>query len=240
MTPARRAGPAPAQPTRTGGRAQPRGDRTRDAIIDETVRCINDEGFAAASASHIAERAGVTWGVIQYHFGDRNGLLSAVIAHGYEQFSRAIESVTVPRGPSRPRVEAVVEAAWTAFSSPESRASFEILISARAGRDPARVDELEVLARDMRALSQVLVGGPAADDRRGAVIGEVLWATLRGLVMAQMLTPQVIDSSEERAVLVDLITDHLDRRAPGDPGNPDPGNPDRGNSPGDNSAGDNS
>ena len=193
MTPARRAGPAPAQPTRTGGRAQPRGDRTRDAIIDETVRCINDEGFAAASASHIAERAGVTWGVIQYHFGDRNGLLSAVIAHGYEQFSRAIESVTVPRGPSRPRVEAVVEAAWTAFSSPESRASFEILISARSDRDGTRVAELEEMAREMRALGGVLFGHVAGDGRHEAVVGEVLWATLRGLVMAQMLTTRPID-----------------------------------------------
>jgi len=210
MTPARRAGLAPAQPTRTGGRAQPRGDRTRDAIIDETVRCINDEGFAAASASHIAERAGVTWGVIQYHFGDRNGLLSAVIAHGYQQFSRAIESVTVPRGPSRPRVEAVVEAAWTAFSSPESRASFEILISARAGRDRARVDELEHMARDMRALSGVLVGSRIDPGGTDTVIGEVLWATLRGLVMAQMLTARPVDSSRERALLVDLITGLLD------------------------------
>ena len=48
-------------------------------IIDETVRCIVEEGFAAATAKHVAERAGVTWGVIQYHFGDRNGLLMAVV-----------------------------------------------------------------------------------------------------------------------------------------------------------------
>ena len=39
-------------------------------VIDETVRCVIEEGFGAASAKHITERAGVTWGVIQYHFGD--------------------------------------------------------------------------------------------------------------------------------------------------------------------------
>ena len=38
----------------------------------------------------------------------------------------------------------------------------------------------------------------------------MLWATLRGLVMAQMLTPIPIDSSRERALLVDLIAGLLD------------------------------
>jgi len=205
MTPAQRS-----NPTRKIRRTQLRGDRTRDAIIGETVRCINEEGFAAASASHIAERAGVTWGVIQYHFGDRNGLLSAVIVDGFQSFCRSIESVSVPAGPSRQRVEAIVEAAWAAFSSPESRASFEILISARAGRDQIQVGELESMASDMRALSGVLVGDRVDLGGQDAVVGEVLWATLRGLVMAQMLTSRTINTSRERALLVDLITGLLD------------------------------
>jgi AcrR family transcriptional regulator len=210
MTPVRRSDFAPVRPTRKVGRAQRRGDRTRDAIIEETVRCINEEGFATASANHIAERAGVTWGVIQYHFGDRNGLLSAVIAHGFQRFHSAIQSVSVPDGTSRQRVEAVVEAAWSAFSSPESRASLEILISARAGLDQARVGELEDMARDMWELSSVLIGNGIDSGRQDAVVGEMLWATLRGLVMAQMLASRAIDSSRERALLVDLITGLLD------------------------------
>jgi AcrR family transcriptional regulator len=152
----------------------------------------------------------VTWGVIQYHFGDRNGLLSAVIADGFQSFRRSIESVSVPAGPSRQRVEAIVEAAWAAFSSPESRASFEILISARAGRDQIQVGELESMASDMRALSGVLVGDRVDLGGQDAVVGEVLWATLRGLVMAQMLTSRTINTSRERALLVDLITGLLD------------------------------
>ena len=210
MTPVRRSDSSPARPTRKVGRAQPRGDRTRDSIIDETIRCITEEGFAAASANHIAERAGVTWGVIQYHFGDRNGLLSAVIAHGFHGFRRAIQSVSVPDGTSRQCVEAVVEAAWSAFSSPASRASLEILISVRSDQDQARIGQMEDMARDMRELSNVLIGDGVRSGRQGAVVGELLWATLRGLVMAQMLTSRPIDSSHERALLVDLISGLLD------------------------------
>ena len=52
-------------------------------VIDETIRCIREEGFAAASTRHIIDRAGVSWGVIQYYFGDRDGLLTAVIDHAF-------------------------------------------------------------------------------------------------------------------------------------------------------------
>jgi len=74
----------PIAPTRPVGGAQARAERTRALIMDETVRCVVEEGFAAASAKHIAERAGVTWGVIQYHFGDRDGLLAAVVESGFD------------------------------------------------------------------------------------------------------------------------------------------------------------
>ena len=66
-------------PRRPANGKQVRADRTRAMVIDETVRCVLEEGFGAASAKHITERAGVTWGVIQYHFGDRDGLLMAVV-----------------------------------------------------------------------------------------------------------------------------------------------------------------
>jgi TetR/AcrR family transcriptional regulator, regulator of cefoperazone and chloramphenicol sensitivity len=202
------------RPTRKGNRAQVRGDRTRAIIIDETIRCVIEEGFSAASANHIAERAGVTWGVIQYHFGDRNGLLSAVVAHGYEKFRGTIESATVPESPPDQRVAAVVTAAWAAFSSFESRASLEILIAARAGRDRSRMTELEAMARDMRRLGGVLVGEARNGRTADLVIGEVLWATLRGLVLSQMLSQGAVDSSRERAVLVDLISAFIDGGPP--------------------------
>ena len=64
-------------PRRPPGGAQERAERTRQVVVDETVRYILDEGFAAPSVRRITERAGLTWGVVQYHFGDLDGLLIA-------------------------------------------------------------------------------------------------------------------------------------------------------------------
>ena len=80
-------------PRRPANGKQVRADRTRAMVIDETVRCVLEEGFGAASAKHITERAGVTWGVIQYHFGDRDGLLMAVVDCGFSELLAKLREV---------------------------------------------------------------------------------------------------------------------------------------------------
>ena len=47
---------------------------TRNKVIEAAIDCIYREGFHAANTNRIAEQAGVTWGVLQYHFGDKDGL----------------------------------------------------------------------------------------------------------------------------------------------------------------------
>jgi AcrR family transcriptional regulator len=199
-----------AVPTRQATKGQTRGDRTRQLIIDETIRCVRDEGFAAVSASHIAERAGVTWGVIQYHFGDRQAVLLAVVDYGYETLREAIDHVEVPNGSPRDRVYAVVHAGWQAFSNPASLAAFEILVATRADREPWFETHLADLADQLTRLGRAL--DPAGRGRRRQTMGNLVWATLRGLALAQMVVREPMDFSHELQALVDLLTMHLESR----------------------------
>ncbi len=42
-----------------------------------------------------------------------------------------------------------------------------------------------------------------------AGVAEVIWATLRGVVLAQMVTGTAIDWSLERRALIDMVTSYL-------------------------------
>ncbi len=188
-------------PTRRTSAPRKRGDDTRTRIIDETVRCIVEEGFAAATAKHVAERAGVTWGVIQYHFGDRNGLLTAVVDDGVARLVESMSAADVGALPLRERIEVVVDTAWGCYSSPTSMAAFEILRATRGGPSPRRLPEMN------SAVGQL--GRLITDDPANAGVAEVIWATLRGLVLAQMITGTTIDWSRERRALVDMVSLYL-------------------------------
>jgi AcrR family transcriptional regulator len=188
-------------PTRRTSAPRKRGDDTRAKIIDETVRCIVEEGFAAATAKHVAERAGVTWGVIQYHFGDRNGLLMAVVDDGVARLIDSLSSADVRDLPARERIEVVVDTAWSCYSSPTSMAAFEILRATRGSPDESSRRHLLEMNSAIGQLGRLITEDPSKDG-----VAEVIWATLRGVVLAQMITGAAVDWSRERRALIDMVT----------------------------------
>jgi AcrR family transcriptional regulator len=195
-------------PRRPANGSQLRADRTRALVIDETVRCVLEEGFAAASAKHITERAGVTWGVVQYHFGDRDGLLMAVVDKGFAELLEALRDLPVAAENVCDRTEFIVDAAWEAFSSPTSMAALEILIATRAMRDTGASEHLAALGSAFAKLGKQI--GEGLDARHASAIGNLIWATLRGIVVAALVVPQPTDSRRERRTLVEMITRFVD------------------------------
>ena len=168
------------------------------------MACILDEGFGAASAKHITERANVSWGVIQYHFGDRDQLLMAVVDEGFAELQRTLADVELPPGPLRDRVAAVVEAAWSAFSNPTSLAAQEILVATRVTRNEKLNRHLVEMHGGLIAL-----GAKLTPERDGAAVAELIWACLRGLALPQMVSPTSYDSTRQRRTLIDVLTLYL-------------------------------
>ncbi|WP_293038799.1 TetR/AcrR family transcriptional regulator [Mycobacterium sp.] len=175
-------------------------------VIDETVRYILEEGFAAPSVRRITQRAGVTWGVVQYHFGDLGGLLIAVVDEGFRQLNDILDGVpaAIADLSIEQRTQVVVDAAWAAFSSPTSMAAIEILISTRSGRGDAVNERLAKAMHELTELGRHL--GAGLDPRHASEIGNLIWAALRGIVVAQLISPTPLDTSRERRALVDVLT----------------------------------
>ncbi|QLL10228.1 TetR/AcrR family transcriptional regulator [Mycobacterium vicinigordonae] len=199
-----------AAPTRPAHGNQARAERTRVAVIDATVQIVLSEGLAAASGRHIADTAEVTWGVIQYHFGDRDGLLMAVVDQAFTGLLDTLRTLPpVNRdAPTRERVGAVVDAAWREMSSPTARAATEILIGTRVSRGAQSNGHIRRLANAFKNLGATL--DRDLDPTRSAAIGEHLLTALRGMVANQLVTDRPADTSHERRVLVDILSSYLD------------------------------
>ncbi|WP_241779942.1 TetR/AcrR family transcriptional regulator [Streptomyces natalensis] len=57
----------------------------RAQIVDAAVETIAARGFAKASLAQIAERAGISKGVISYHFAGKDELIELVVEQVYER-----------------------------------------------------------------------------------------------------------------------------------------------------------
>ena len=83
---ARRTAPG-AQPRR----ARARSSATRQRIIEAALHAFGEHGFDGAMTRDIAEAAGVQQPLINYHFGSKDGLWRAVVAHLFAELRESVQ-----------------------------------------------------------------------------------------------------------------------------------------------------
>ena len=130
-------------PKRTRRSQAERTAETRRRVMDAVIESIADIGYRRTTGTEIARRAGVSWGAIQHHFGDKNGVLAAAID---DTFSQLVQVLGAPDERSKDldeRVSQFVDRAWQHFSSSHYRTAFDIFLDLPP--------ELEALDAEMTA-----------------------------------------------------------------------------------------
>jgi AcrR family transcriptional regulator len=91
-------------------------------------------GYYRASSNEIARHAGVSWGVIQYHFGTRQRLLLDVLHSEVEEALHQLIGVQISGGTQRQRLSSLFDVVLGFYGRREYWAIMQILWN--LGRDP--------------------------------------------------------------------------------------------------------
>ena len=157
---------------------------TREKVILAAIDCIYRDGFNAAHTNRIAEEAGVSWGVLQYHFGDKDGLLQAVIDYIFDNFSSTLEDTTLESNELQPRIRQLIDVIWKLVSKKEYRVSIAILRN--AGKDEtSSINGQKQLTRWAKKTSQLwhkLFEDTVKEPQHSDTARHLLFAALRGMV----------------------------------------------------------
>jgi AcrR family transcriptional regulator len=174
----------------TKARSTTKREATREKVIRAAIEAIYRDGFHAAHTNRIAEEAGVSWGVLQYHFGDKDGLLQAVIDYIFDDFETTLKGCSLEGDDLRQRVRHMIDVVWALVSKKEYRVSVAILRN--AGKDEASgingQKQLDRWAKRISELWDGLFEGDVQEPRRSEVARHLLFATLRG--MADEINPR--------------------------------------------------
>jgi AcrR family transcriptional regulator len=97
------------------GSVQTKGERTRAAILDEALRLVSKAGLDGLTIGTLADATGMSKSGLFAHFGSREELLLAVLAHGQAQFGEVVfqPAIAKPRGLPRLRAMFVNWLDWT-------------------------------------------------------------------------------------------------------------------------------
>jgi TetR/AcrR family transcriptional regulator len=88
--PRRRRRSGTVEANRQPGRPARAGEDLREALVDAALHGFATDGFAASTLRGIAAAAGVTPAMAHYYFGDKAGLLAAVVEHRVQPLAARI------------------------------------------------------------------------------------------------------------------------------------------------------
>lgn len=95
--------------------SQTKGERTRAAILDEALKIVSKSGLDGLTIGTLAEATGLSKSGLFAHFGSREELLLAVLAHGQVEFTEVVfkPAMEHPRGTPRLRAMFINWLDWT-------------------------------------------------------------------------------------------------------------------------------
>ena len=114
-----------------------RSAETRRRLLDATVACLFERGYAGTTTTEIANRAGVSRGAQLHHFPKKDELVVSALEHVFELRLREMSAAVAepPSGSREHRIAVLIDAMWPMFKGPTFYAWLELVVASRT--DPA-------------------------------------------------------------------------------------------------------
>jgi AcrR family transcriptional regulator len=162
---------------------------TRERVLHATVESIIELGFyRGSSTNEIARRAGVTWGVIQHYFGNREGLMLAVLQNGAQHMFETVERAHIDGPTVLDRVTQLIDVFSEHYARPDYLASLQVLLNMdhdpRTSSDVRKtmVEAGEQSNAHVRRLLREALGPAHSPD-----LATTLFVAIRGFGFSQQL-----------------------------------------------------
>jgi TetR/AcrR family transcriptional regulator, regulator of biofilm formation and stress response len=170
----------------------------RDALLDATARVVAREGFRGLTYRSVAREAGLTHGLVAYHFGSRDKLIHEATVKAARE-AIAGSSLDPESGLLK---DFASDLARLAAEVPDAQAfQFELALEARRRSE---------LLPEIRALYEQYIGVvEQALERFGVesrpALARLVFAALDGLMLQQLIFERPGETDEAVALLQDIL-----------------------------------
>ena len=196
----------PAKRTRGAGRSSAASadaaSDTRQRVVEAALSSILERGFYRASSNAIAERAGLTWGVIQYYFGTREALMLAVLEEASRRLTETLDKAEITGESLTQRVERFYDILADYYGSPDYLAFIQVQVN--LAHDPRTSEQARrTLAQlseranpELRRLMAKVIGTKRR-GKRPENIANLLFHALRGVSISHVMLGTVPEYAEQ-------------------------------------------
>lgn len=203
----------PSATSAEGRRTNRRGESTRTHVLDVALRVLASGRPDAVSVNLVAREAGVTWGTVQYQFGDADGLWAATLEHILATAGPIVWAK--PTTASVPgRVAELIELVWSALGSTYYTARTNLQANLAATRDelsrqyPRTAKALDAVDETMANQFEVFLGDLPVSPAAIHAVCAFMPTALRGMHSEHVFGSR-LDVDEALAGLRAAVTAYL-------------------------------
>ena len=164
-----------------------RSAETRARLLDATLACLIEKGYARITTAEIEARAGVSRGARLHHFATKAILVAAAVERLYQAIAVRYRDAIAAVGPDAGRLRVGLQLLWEIYADPTHAAVLELYVVARTDselratlRDLGRQHQKDVLQRANAYFPEL-----ARPDASG--LFETVQAALIGLAVQRMV-----------------------------------------------------
>ena len=201
-----------------------RSSATREALLDATIDCLVEYGYAGTTTGRIAERAGLSRGAPMHHYQRKAPLVAAALLHLAAKRRRELIDRAREELPAKgAAVETAIDILWASFSGPLFTAALELWIAARTDdelREALMPVEREI-TQGARITAQRFYAEAGLDEEEIAArinpAVELVTNAMRGMALQQILEPSQARMERQLIFMKELVNTYLtatDRERP--------------------------
>jgi TetR/AcrR family transcriptional repressor of bet genes len=190
-------------------------EERRQQIVEGLLRVMAERGYERASISEIARAAGLSQGLVHYHFTEKQEILLTLVeqlaGHVRARVKARVERV---RGGARAQVDAFLDAflATGDDADPASVAAW-VTISAEAVRQPeVRAAYEKVVRADLEHLEELVAA--VIGRRRSRAVAAGLFAAVQGYFVLAAAAPGLIPPGSAASTVKRMAAGLLDAAEP--------------------------
>lgn len=200
--------------TTRGHRTQAeRTEQTTAALLEATIECLVELGYARTSVNEICKRAGVSRGAQQHHFTTKAELMAKAIEHLATKLSERFAAELERAPDDGHKVATGIELLWQSYAGDLSAAALELWVAGRTDaelREAMRPVDKALGRATMHAFASV--SGIELDGQRAQTL---FWMTVnltRGLALDAELGGDRARRQTQIELWKELVTEALERR----------------------------
>jgi len=187
----------------------------RRQIVDTAIHTIATQGFSQASLAEIARKAGISKGVISYHFAGKEDLVEEILTSLLRQPAEFIKERVGHQATALDQLRAYIEANFEFMGT--HRDNYVALVDLwgrRGNSDAENQFNADAYEPSRHYLAHILEAGRERGEFRHVPVratASLIQAAIDGVMLQWVFDAASIDLDVSRAEVLEMITRHVSK-----------------------------